>query len=241
MAGLAVNIDHIATIREARKASYPDPIAAALRAEMAGADGIVAHLREDRRHVNDRDIRLLREVIQTRFILEMAATEEMLTIALEVKPELVTLVPEKREEVTTEGGLDLIANKAHIEAAIKRLQDGGIPVSIFIDADLDQIKMAREVGADFIEIHTGAFCDAETDDEREVEMERIKAAAKLGHELELGVNAGHGINYDSVKAFKEVPEIDEYSIGHSIVARAAMVGMDQAVRDMAQLVKELHP
>ncbi|MCG8472485.1 MAG: pyridoxine 5'-phosphate synthase [Desulfobacterales bacterium] len=241
MAGLAVNIDHIATIREARKASYPDPIAAALRAEMAGADGIVAHLREDRRHVNDRDVRLLREVIQTRFILEMAATDEMLAIALEVMPELVTLVPEKREEVTTEGGLDLVANREHIEKAVTRLQDGGIPVSIFIDADLDQIRMAREVGADFVEIHTGAFCDAETDDERQVEMERIKAAAKLAHELELGVNAGHGINYDSVKAFKEVPEIDEYSIGHSIVARAAMVGMDQAVRDMAQLVKELHP
>ena len=241
MAGLAVNIDHIATIREARKASYPDPIAAALRAEMAGADGIVAHLREDRRHVNDRDVRLLREVIQTRFILEMAATDEMLAIALEVKPELVTLVPEKREEVTTEGGLDLVANREHIEKAVTRLQDGGIPVSIFIDADLDQIRMAREVGADFVEIHTGAFCDAETDDERQVEMERIKAGARLAHELELGVNAGHGINYDSVKAFKEVPEIDEYSIGHSIVARAAMVGMDQAVRDMAQLVKELHP
>ena len=241
MAGLAVNIDHIATIREARKASYPDPIAAALRAEMAGADGIVAHLREDRRHVNDRDVRLLREVIQTRFILEMAATDEMLAIALEVKPELVTLVPEKREEVTTEGGLDLLANREHIEKAVTRLQDGGIPVSIFIDADLDQIRMAREVGADFVEIHTGAFCDAETDDERQVEMERIKAGARLAHELELGVNAGHGINYDSVKAFKEVPEIDEYSIGHSIVARAAMVGMDQAVRDMAQLVKELHP
>ena len=241
MVGLAVNIDHIATIREARKASYPDPIAAALRAEMAGADGIVAHLREDRRHVNDRDVRLLREVIQTRFILEMAATDEMLAIALEVKPELVTLVPEKREEVTTEGGLDLVANREHIEKAVTRLQDGGIPVSIFIDADLDQIRMAREVGADFVEIHTGAFCDAETDDERQVEMERIKAAARLAHELELGVNAGHGINYDSVKAFKEVPEIDEYSIGHSIVARAAMVGMDQAVRDMAQLVKELHP
>ena len=240
MAGLAVNVDHIATIREARKASYPDPVAAALRAEMAGADGIVAHLREDRRHVNDRDVRLLREVIQTRFILEMAATEEMLAIALEVKPELVTLVPEKREEVTTEGGLDLIGAKAHIEAAIGRLKEGGLAVSIFIDADLDQIRMAREVGADFVEIHTGAFCDAETEDERQMEMERIKAAAKLAHELELGVNAGHGINYDSVKAFKEVPEIDEYSIGHSIVARASMVGMDQAVRDMARLVKELH-
>jgi len=240
MAGLAVNIDHIATLRQARKATYPDPIAAALMAEMAGADGIVAHLREDRRHVQDRDIRLLRQVIQTRFILEMAATEEMLAIALDVKPELVTLVPATREEVTTEGGLDLLAQKAHITEAIKELQDGDIPVSIFIDPDLDQIRAAKEVGADFIEIHTGAFCDAETDAEKRDEMDRIKAAAKLGHELGLGVNAGHGINYDSVKAFKDVPEIDEYSIGHSIIARASMIGLDQAVRDMALLVKELH-
>lgn len=240
MAGLAVNIDHIATLRQARRATYPDPVAAALIAEMAGADGIVAHLREDRRHVQDRDIRLLRQVIQTRFILEMAATDEMLAIALEIKPELVTLVPEKREEVTTEGGLDLLTHTAHIVAAIQTLQAGGIPVSIFIDADLAQIRAAKEVGADFIEIHTGAFCDAAEGTEKRHELGRIKAAAKLGRELGLGVNAGHGINYDSVKAFKEVPEIDEYSIGHSIVARASMVGMDQAVRDMARLVKELH-
>ena len=240
MAGLAVNIDHIATLRQARMASYPDPIAAALMAELAGADGIVAHLREDRRHVQDRDIRLLRQVIQTRFILEMAATEEMLAIALDIKPELVTLVPENRAEVTTEGGLNLRAQMTPITEAIDELHGGNIPVSIFIDPDLDQIRAAKEVGADFIEIHTGAFCDAETDTEKRSEMDRIKAAAKLGHELGLGVNAGHGINYDSVKAFKEVPEIDEYSIGHSIIARASMIGLDQAVRDMALLVKELH-
>jgi len=240
MAGLPVNIDHIATSSQARMATYPDPIAAALMAELEGADGIVAHLREDRRHVQDRHIRLLRQVIQTRFILEMAATEEMLAIALDIKPELVTLVPENRAEVTTEGGLNLRAQMAPITDAITEIHGGDIPVSIFIDPDVDLIRAAKEVDADFIEIHTGAFCDAETDAEKCAEMDRIKAAAKLGHELGLGVNAGHGINYDSVKAFKEVPEIDEYSSGNSTSARASIIGLDQAVRDMALLVKELH-
>jgi pyridoxine 5-phosphate synthase len=239
MAGLAVNIDHIATLREARKATYPDPVAAAVVAELAGVDGIVCHLREDRRHVQDRDVRLLRTIVQTKLILEMAATSEMVGIALDVRPDLVTLVPESREEITTEGGLDLIVQNKSIAETIGALQNNGIPVSIFIDPEPEQIKAAHQAGADMIEIHTGVFCDTIAGDQRQQAFAKIVDAAKLAKKLKLGVNAGHGLCYNTIKAFKGLSEIDEYSIGHSIVSRAALVGMDRAVREMRTLIENL--
>lgn len=239
MAGLAVNIDHIATLREARKVRYPDPVAAALLAELAGADGIVCHLREDRRHIQDRDVRLLKNVIQTKLILEMAATSEMMGIALDVRPELVTLVPESREEITTEGGLDLIVHSKSIAQTISALQNNGIPVSIFIDPEPEQIKLAYQTGANLIEIHTGRFCEATSSTKREQAFAKIVDAAKLAKKLQLGVNAGHGLCYHTIKAFAGLTEIDEFSIGHSIVSRAALVGMDRAVREMHALIKAL--
>ncbi|MEH0021212.1 MAG: pyridoxine 5'-phosphate synthase [Desulfobacter sp.] len=239
MAELAVNVDHVATLRQARGARYPEPVAAALAAETAGADAIVVHLREDRRHIQERDVRLLRQVVKTRLILEMAATSEMLGIALDIKPDTVTLVPEKREELTTEGGLDLITHQTHIREAVSTLKNAGIQVCIFIDPDLDQIKVAHKIDADAIEIHTGAFCDAETEFDREKEFSRIVDAAKIGTKLKLMVNAGHGICYNSISAFKGLTEIGEYSIGHSIVSKAVLTGMDTAVRDMQQLIKAL--
>jgi pyridoxine 5-phosphate synthase len=239
MAGLAVNVDHIATIREARRANYPDPVSAAILAELAGADGIVVHLREDRRHIHDRDVRILREVVQTKLILEMASTTEMVGIAFDIKPDLVTLVPERREEVTTEGGLDLIIHKNTVSETVGALQDSGIPVSIFIDPDPEQIKLAHQINASMVEIHTGVFCDAQSEKKREKAFGKIIDAAKLASKLKLGVNAGHGLCYQSIKNFKGLREIDEFSIGHSIVSRAAMVGMQVAVREMVELVKEL--
>ncbi len=236
MAGLAVNIDHIATLREARKVNYPDPVAAAVLAELAGADGIVCHLREDRRHINDRDVRMLRKMVQTKLILEMAATSEMVGIALDVRPELVTLVPENREEVTTEGGLDLIVHNKSIGETIDALQNNGMTVSIFIDAEPEQIKLAHQAGANMIEIHTGVFCEAIGSAKRRQAFSKIVDAAKLAKKLKLGVNAGHGLCYNSIKAFRGLTEIDEYSIGHSIVSRAALVGMDRAVREMRHLI-----
>ncbi|MBI9090478.1 MAG: pyridoxine 5'-phosphate synthase [Desulfobacterium sp.] len=239
MAQLAVNVDHVATLREARGAAYPEPVAAAIAAETGGADGIVVHLREDRRHIQERDVRVIKEVIKTKLIFEMAATSEMLGIALSVKPHTVTLVPEKREEITTEGGLDLITHHAAIKDTVQALQNAGIKVSIFIDPDLDQIKVAHRIDADMIEIHTGAFCDATTEYDQDKEFIRIVDAAKIAHKLNLGVNAGHGICYNTIKAFQGLAEIDEFSIGHSIVSRAVLTGMDQAVRDMQALIKAL--
>ncbi|MCK5541858.1 MAG: pyridoxine 5'-phosphate synthase [Desulfobacterales bacterium] len=239
MAHLAVNVDHVATLREARGAKYPEPIAAAIAAETAGADGIVVHLREDRRHIQTRDVRLLKQVVRTKLILEMAATTGMLGIALDIKPDVVTLVPEKREELTTEGGLDIITHQDNIKEAVATLKNNGIDVCIFIDPDLDQIKIAHKINADMIEIHTGAFCDATSDSIKKAEFSRIVDAAKIGSKLKLGVNAGHGICYNSIKAFKGLNEISEFSIGHSIVSRAVMTGMEQAVKDMVQLIKEL--
>lgn len=239
MAGLAVNVDHVATLRQARDINIPDPVAAAVIVELSGADGVVVHLREDRRHIQDRDVRLLRETVKTKLILEMAATDEMVDIALRIKPELVTLVPEKREELTTEGGLDLKVNKAAVSRVVDALQDGGIPVSIFIDPDQEQIRSARQINADVVEIHTGTFCDAQNQDERVETFGKIRESIKLAHELELGINAGHGLGYDTIKAFKGLAEIDEFSIGHSIIARGVMVGLEKAVRDMVQLIKEL--
>ncbi|MBW1897834.1 MAG: pyridoxine 5'-phosphate synthase [Deltaproteobacteria bacterium] len=239
MAGLAVNVDHIATIREARKASYPDPVAAALIAEIAGADGIVVHLREDRRHIQDRYVRILRSVVQTKLILEMAATAEMVGIALDIQPDTVTLVPEKREELTTEGGLDLMVHKGTIVETVDTLQNSGIPVSIFVDPDPEQIKLAHRVNASMIEIHTGTFCDAATPVKKEAAFDKIVDAVKFAHKLKLGINAGHGICYNTIKDFQGLHEIDEFSIGHSIVSRAALAGMEKAVKEMRTLIKDL--
>ncbi len=239
MANLAVNVDHVATLREARGINYPEPIAAAVAAETAGADGIVVHLREDRRHINERDVRLLRKIVQTKLILEMGATNEMLGIALDIKPDCVTLVPEKKEELTTEGGLDLIIHEQHIRETVTSLKNAGIDVCIFIDPDLDQIKIAHKIDADMIEIHTGAFCDAKTERQKNREFIRIIDSAKIGTKLKLEVNAGHGICYNSIKAFAGLHEINEFSIGHSIVARAILTGMEQAVRDMKELILRL--
>ena len=239
MAGLAVNVDHVATLREARKIHYPEPVAAAVLAELAGADGIVVHLREDRRHIQDRDVRILRKIVQTKLILEMASTSEMVGIALDIEPDIVTLVPEKREELTTEGGLDLIVHKNSIAEAVGSLQNSGIPVSIFIDPDPEQIKLAHQIDAAMVEIHTGTFCDATTFIKREKAFSIIVDAVKLAHKLKLKVNAGHGICYKTIKAFKDLKEIDEFSIGHSIVSRAVLVGMERAVKEMLGLIKEL--
>ena len=239
MAGLAVNVDHVATLREARKINYPEPVAAAVLAELAGADGIVVHLREDRRHIQDRDVRILRKIVQTRLILEMASTSEMVGIALDIKPDIVTLVPEKREELTTEGGLDLIVHKNSVAEAVDSLQNSGIPVSIFIDPDPEQIKLAHQIDAAMVEIHTGTFCDATTSIKREKAFATIVDAVKLAHKLKLKVNAGHGICYKTIKAFKGLKEIDEFSIGHSIISRAVLVGMERAVKEMLALIKEL--
>ncbi len=239
MAQLAVNVDHVATLRQARGVTYPEPVAAAIAAETAGADGIVVHLRGDRRHINERDVRLLRKIVQTKLILEMAASNEMLGIALDIKPDIVTLVPETKEEISTEGGLDLINHKNHIQETVSTLKNAGIDVCIFIDPDLDQIKIAHKIDADMIEIHTGAFCDATTIAQKQKEFSKIVDAAKIGTKLNLEVNAGHGICYNSIKAFKGLSEIKEFSIGHSIVARSILTGMEQAVRDMKKLVSAL--
>ena len=237
MPRLGVNIDHVATIRQARGVMYPDPVAAAGIVELAGADGIVCHLREDRRHIQDRDLRLLREVVQTRLNLEMAATEEMIRIALATKPEIVTLVPEKREELTTEGGLDVVKSFQSLKKAIQRLQKGGIPVSLFVDPRKDQIKASKEAGAHAIEIHTGHYCDAKTPAEADEELKRILDAVTEASHRDLMIAAGHGLNYVNVGRIAEVKEIEELNIGHSIIARAVLVGLDRAVREMIALIK----
>lgn len=233
---LGVNVDHIATLRQARGTSYPDPAHAAAVAEHAGADGITIHLREDRRHIQDRDVYVMAKTIQTRMNLEIAVTDEMLDIACEVKPAYVCLVPEKREELTTEGGLDVIANKEKVAQAVERLADAGIKVSLFIDADPKQIDAAKETGAPYIEIHTGAYADAESDAEMQAELERIRAGVKYAHGLGIVVNAGHGLHYHNVKPIAEMPEIYELNIGHAIIARAAIDGLEKAVRDMKRLM-----
>jgi pyridoxine 5-phosphate synthase len=237
MARLGVNIDHVATLRQARGGVDPDPIAAAVLVELAGADGIVVHLREDRRHIQERDLRLLKEVIQTKLDLEMSATSEMVKIALQIKPELVTLVPEKRLELTTEGGLDVIGHSDELRKVIATLRDGGISVSLFVDPSLEQIKTAHKLHADSIEIHTGRYVNAETEKESKAEVEIILNAARLAAKLGLGVNAGHGLNYINIKPLTRIPEILEFNIGHSIVARAVMVGLDKAVREMKELLR----
>ena len=237
MANLGVNIDHVATIRQARGGTEPDPVAAAVLAELGGADGITIHLREDRRHIQDRDLRLLRQTVQTKLNLEMAAIDEMVRIALEAKPELCTLVPEKRHELTTEGGLDVRLNLELVSGAVDRLQDGGIIVSLFIDADPDQVKAASKSGADCIEIHTGAFAEADNGKAQEQELIKIENAVKLARKLGLGVNAGHGLNYTNIKKVTAIGGIEEFNIGHAIISRAILVGLEKAVREMVDLIK----
>ncbi len=236
MPRLSVNVDHIATIRQARKGTEPDPVAAAVLAELAGAEGIIAHLREDRRHIQDRDLRLLREVVQTKLNLEMAATAEMQRIALEVKPDFTTLVPEKREELTTEGGLEVASRTGSLLSFIAPLREAGITVSLFIDPDEKQIAAAKKTGADWVELHTGAYANAETERERVREYEKIAEGAKLAASLGLRVGAGHGLNYVNTRKIADIHEVEELNIGHSIISRASLVGLDRAVREMRELI-----
>ena len=237
MRKLMVNIDHVATLREARGVCYPDPVYAAGLAEMAGASGIIVHLREDRRHIKDRDVRLLREVVRTRLNLEMAATEEMVGIARDILPDMVTLVPEKRQELTTGGGLDVAGNRDRISKAVARLKEKGIAVSLFVDPVEAQVSASRGVMADIIEIHTGHYSDAPNERTMREELTKIIAAAQAGKAAGLEVNAGHGLHYDNVRPIVQIPEIDELSIGHSIIARAVLIGLDKAVRDMIALIR----
>jgi len=232
---LGVNVDHIATIRQARLGVEPDPVAAAILAELAGADGIVVHLREDRRHIQDRDVRILRETLRTQLDLEMAATEEMVRIALDIKPEMVTLVPERRQELTTEGGLNLIASREKLEKVIDQLHEGGIIVSLFIDPDPIQIKGAHKVSADRVEIHTGPYANSRRITQK-TELHQIMEASKLASKLGMGVSAGHGLDYVNVAAVAQIPEIEELNIGHSIISRAVLVGMEAAVSKMKSLM-----
>ena len=236
MARLGVNIDHVATLRQARGGTDPDPLAAAILAELAGADGLVVHLREDRRHIQDRDLTLLREIVRTKLDLEIAADETMAKIALSIKADLVTLVPERRQELTTEGGLDVANHRDKIQCLVDMLRDGGIPPSLFIEPSLEQVKAAHKVGAAYVELHTGRYANAKRSKEEDEEFEAITQAAKLAYKLGIGVNAGHGLNYKNVKRLAKLQEIVEFNIGHSIVARAVMVGLPQAVREMKELV-----
>ena len=237
MAKLSVNVDHIATIRNARGVSEPDPVAAAVLAELAGADGITIHLREDRRHIQDRDVEILRRTLKTRMNLEMALTEEMVAIALKTLPETVTLVPEGRHELTTEGGLDVILLQSTLKQKVALLQQAGIMVSLFIEPDMEQIKASHKVGADAIEIHTGMYCEVRTESERREQLRRIELAISAARKLGLVVNAGHGLDYRNVSRVAAMPGIEEFNIGHSIISRAALVGIERAVREMGVLLK----
>lgn len=237
MAKLGLNVDHIATVRQARGGVEPDPVTAAAMGELAGAEGITIHLREDRRHIQDRDLEILRKTVKTKLNLEMAATQEMVRTAIRIKPEQVTLVPEKRQELTTEGGLDVILNLKSISDAVKRLREDGIVVSLFVDPHQEQIKAANKSGADYIEIHTGAYAEANNWKSQEKELEAIDTAIKLARKVGMGVNAGHGLNYVNIKALAAIGGIEEYNIGHSIISRAMLVGLDRAVRDMVELIK----
>lgn len=234
---LSLNVDHVATLRNVRGEEQPDPVTTALIAEECGVDGVVVHLREDRRHITERDVRLLRELVKTKLDLEMAANEEIIKIACDVDPDLATLVPEKRQELTTEGGLNVIDNISLIKDTIIELHNSDIEVSLFIEPELTQIDTAAEIDADIIEIHTGIFANAVSEEEQFDELERIRAAVIHAKKLGLGVNAGHGLNYQNIKIFREVPDIDEVSIGHSIIARAVTVGIKEAVQEMIRLIK----
>ena len=233
----SLNVDHIATLRNVRGENLPDPVTVALIAEQAGADGIVVHLREDRRHIKERDVRLLRELISTKLDLEMAATEEIIKIACDIGPELATIVPEKRLELTTEGGINVIDNVNLLKTSIIELHNSEIEVSLFIEPDLEQINAAAEIESDYIEIHTGLFANAVSEEEQFDELEKIRIAVKHAKKLGLGVNAGHGLNYQNIKIFRELTDIDEVSIGHAVIARAVLVGINDAVKEMISLIR----
>jgi len=237
---LSVNVDHVATVRQARKIAEPDPVIAAGIAELAGAEGIIAHLREDRRHIQDRDLLLLKETVKTKLNLEMAAAEEIIRMALKVRPPMVTLVPEKRQELTTEGGLDVRGQKKSLKETVQRLHKGKMAVSLFVDADPEQIRASQEIGADIVELHTGHYAEAKNEKEAEHLFDRLVSGAQMAARLGLKVSAGHGLNYTNIKRFQGLREIEEYSIGHSIIARAIYVGLDSAVRDMVTLVEQLY-
>ncbi len=234
---LGVNIDHVATVRQARLDIEPDPIEAAVICELAGAHGITIHLRGDRRHIQDRDLHLLRKIAKTKLNLEMAATEEMIDIALDVKPDQISLVPEKREELTTEGGLDVASQVDHLTDAVARLGEAGIPVSMFIEADPHQIAASKEVGATAIELHTGAYANCRTEAEQAAELERLIEGGRQAVALGLRVHAGHGLTYRNIIPIKQIPKLYEVNIGHNIIARAVLVGLDKAVREMLELLK----
>ncbi len=235
---LGVNIDHVATLRQARLGVEPDPLMAAPLAILGGADGITVHLREDRRHINDRDLRLLRETVHVELNLEMAATNEMIGIARKIKPDLVTLVPEKRQELTTEGGLDVRNKQKQLKSSIKKLHDSGLSVSVFINPDLEDVAISREVGADMVEIHTGMYADEKDAKKKERELERVYAAAERGLDMGLLVNAGHGLNYQNVRPVASIAGLRGLYMGHSIISRAVLVGLERAVMEMKDLIAE---
>jgi len=236
MPKLAINVDHIATIRQARGGHEPDPVTAAAICELAGAMGIVVHLREDRRHIQERDLRLLRQTVKTKLNLEMGAAKEIVAIALDVRPDMVTLVPEKRQELTTEGGLDVAGGKTKLAAVVARLQKEGIPVSLFVDPEEAQIEAAREIGATFVELHTGRYADTKGQTQL-AHLAQIETAATLASRLGLIVNAGHGLDYRNTAPVAVIPEIEELSIGHAIISRAAFVGLEKAVREMLSIIE----
>lgn len=240
MIRLGVNIDHVATVRQARGVAYPDPVAAAAIVEMAGADGIVVHLREDRRHIHDRDLEILRKTVKSKLNMEMAANDEIIEIALKTRPDMVTIVPERRQELTTEGGLNVETHYKKLEVLTKRMHERGIFVSMFIDPDIRMIELSRKLGCDAVELHTGRYCDATTPQDRDREFERIQIGVEEGLKQSLKVNAGHGLNYFNVKPIAGIPGIEELNIGHSIISRAIFVGLDKAVRDMKALIIEGH-
>ena len=241
MPTLGVNIDHVATIRQARRTVEPDPIGAAVLAELAGADGITVHLREDRRHIQDRDVKLLRQTVRTHLNLEMAATDEMVAIALDVKPDYVTLVPEKREEVTTEGGLEIAAVLPRMTDVVTTLQDAGIPVSLFIDADPAQIEASAQCGAKFIELHTGTYAEAKDEEAQAKELAVLAEGCQRAISAGLRVNAGHGLTYWNTLPVAQLPGMEELNIGHTIISRAVLVGLERAVREMKEIINQVQP
>jgi pyridoxine 5-phosphate synthase len=232
MALLGVNIDHVATLRQARRVSEPDPVHAAVLAELGGAHGITVHLRADRRHIQDRDVELLKQVVKTRLNIELAASQEMVRVALTVRPSQVTLVPERREEITTEGGLDVVLNSVQLKPTVRTLRDGAIRVSLFVDPDLEQVKQAHRVDAEAVEINTAAYSEAQDERSRAAALQKIVDAARLGRKLGLEVHAGHGLSYRNVRPVAALPEVGELNIGHNVVARALLVGMERAVSEM---------
>lgn len=236
MPALGVNIDHVATVRQARQTYEPDPVWAAVQAELGGADGITIHLREDRRHIQDRDLHLLRETVQVKLNLEMAVADEITAIALKVKPDQATLVPESREEITTEGGLDVVTHKDRVKSCVEQLAAAGIETSLFIDPDPAQVEASIELGVDAVELHTGTYAEAATHDEREVILDQLSQAGAIANEGGLLFHMGHGLTYRNVRPIAELPDVEELNIGHSIVARAIFVGMEAAVSEMKSLV-----